>query len=105
MALLYSLEARFKITGVFSAFPPLPGSVSSSVFPVSSSDVLSNAEVAAFFQMYDAPIKKVGTSKTINTKIIPKTENDYTKYTNWVYEHDKDDGSDPFGDDVDEHIM
>lgn len=55
--------------------------------------------------MYDAPIKKVGTSKTINTKIIPKTENDYTKYTNWVYEHDKDDGSDPFGDDVDEHIM
>lgn len=27
------------------------------------------------------------------------------KYTNWVYEHDKDDGSDPFGDDVDEHIM
>jgi len=70
-----------------------------------ATDVLSNAEVAAFFQMYDAPIKKVGTSKTINTKIIPKTENDYTKYTNWVYEHDKDDGSDPFGDDVDEHIM
>lgn len=42
-----------------------------------ATDVLSNAEVAAFFQMYDAPIKKVGTSKTINTKIIPKTENDY----------------------------
>ena len=70
-----------------------------------ATDVLSNAEVAAFFQMYDAPIKKVGMSKTINTKISPKTENDYTKYTNWVYEHDKDDGSDPFGDDVDEHIL
>ena len=55
--------------------------------------------------MYDAPIKKADTSKTINTKIIPKTENDYTKYTNWVYEHIEGDVSDPFGDDVDEHIM